>query len=59
MGFMALCDVYHFYWTYCIFLTEVAQMIGVRVVIIRGFETGRRDYRMFECHSGQATWKFR
>jgi hypothetical protein len=42
-----------------IFSKEVAEMMYVRVVILRGFETGRRDYWMFECHSRQATWTFR
>lgn len=42
----------------CIFLKEVAQMIGVKVVTVRDFEIGRRDCWMFECHSRQATWTF-
>jgi len=34
-------------------------MIGVQVVMLRGFDTVKRDCWMFECHSRQATWTFR
>jgi len=45
--------------SWCIFLKEVAQMVGVKVVTVGGLETGRRDCCMCECHSRQATWGFR